>query len=648
MRTKSDFNAAVTAFVLFVVIDAIKCEAFAQTATASPLVLTMTASPDPVRPGGQINYVMSVVNRGGTDLTGVKLRQVMPAYMVRISGFDGLWESWSNRSQDNYLDSGEIVTWNLGTLPAGQSRSVVLGVHLASGLSAPPNNTTIASSAEVSSSSGVGTSASTSVIVNASPALVLSMQADRSPAMPGETLTYTLKYGNPGSVPVSGVALRAQVPSGTTFTSANSGGILSGSEVRWDLGQLSAGASGGRSFTVTVNAGVSDGTVLAGHADVGSGEGRAETVTVVQNKPGLALSVVASPDPVRPGGQINYVMTVVNRSSTNLSGVMLRQVMPAYMVRISGFDGLWESWSNRSQDNYLDSGDIVTWNLGTLPAGQSRFVTISAQVVGRTVVTSDPTDGTLIQSVAEVTVNGGVGAGSQATVRVGYNWPFLAVIPERVVAEGKLLTFVVTATDADLPNQTLTFGLDPAATLGATIDSRTGMFSWTPTRAQSPSTNSIIVRVTDSSPQRLSHTRTFTVIVIEANDPPVIAAIQNQVVNEGSALTFAVVVTDADLPQQTLTFALEAGSPTGASIDPATGIFKWTPTEPQGPSTNIITVKVTDNGVPPLSDTNSFTVIVNEVNSAPILTVPATVSAPYLRDSVSDGADKLPLERRTA
>src|SRR5438045_1053742 len=37
----------------------------------------------------------------------------------------------------------------------------------------------------------------------------------------------------------------------------------------------------------------------------------------------------------------------------------------------------------------------------------------------------------------------------------------------------------------------------------------------------------------------------------------------------------------------------------------------------------MITTVVTDNGVPPLSATNSFTVIVNEVNSAPVLTVQA-------------------------
>src|SRR5437762_2292060 len=49
----------------------------------------------------------------------------------------------------------------------------------------------------------------------------------------------------------------------------------------------------------------------------------------------------------------------------------------------------------------------------------------------------------------------------------------------------------------------------------------------------------------------------------------------------------------------------------------------WTPSEAQGPSTNVVTVRVFDDGTPSLSATNSFTVVVNEVNTAPALTMPA-------------------------
>lgn len=59
-------------------------------------------------------------------------------------------------------------------------------------------------------------------------------------------------------------------------------------------------------------------------------------------------------------------------------------------------------------------------------------------------------------------------------------------------------------------------------------------------------------------------------------------------------------------------------APVGATID-TNGVINWTPTEVQGPSTNTVTTLVFDDGTPSLSSTNSFTVIVEEINSAPVL-----------------------------
>jgi len=69
-----------------------------------------------------------------------------------------------------------------------------------------------------------------------------------------------------------------------------------------------------------------------------------------------------------------------------------------------------------------------------------------------------------------------------------------------------------------------------------------------------------------------------------------------------------------------LTFSLEPGAPSGATINPTNGAFTWTPTEAQGPVTNMVAVRVTDDGTPNQSDTKAFTVIVNEINQPPNLT----------------------------
>jgi hypothetical protein len=48
------------------------------------------------------------------------------------------------------------------------------------------------------------------------------------------------------------------------------------------------------------------------------------------------------------------------------------------------------------------------------------------------------------------------------------------------------LTFTATATDPDIPANTLSFSLDEGAPAGAAIHSTTGVFTWTPTSAQAP------------------------------------------------------------------------------------------------------------------------------------------------------------------
>ena len=69
--------------------------------------------------------------------------------------------------------------------------------------------------------------------------------------------------------------------------------------------------------------------------------------------------------------------------------------------------------------------------------------------------------------------------------------PASATIPTTVA-----YTFTATASDADLPAQTLTFSLTGAPT-GASINSSTGVFSWTPTPAQGPGTYPFSVGVSD-------------------------------------------------------------------------------------------------------------------------------------------------------
>jgi hypothetical protein len=109
----------------------------------------------------------------------------------------------------------------------------------------------------------------------------------------------------------------------------------------------------------------------------------------------------------------------------------------------------------------------------------------------------------------------------------------------------------------------------------------------------------------------MSDYETISVVVKEVNVAPVLGAIGPRTIDEGSELTFTATATDADIPANSLTFSLATGAPAGASINSSTGQFTWTP--PNGPTTASITVRVTDNGTPAMSDYETILVTVNNV-----------------------------------
>jgi hypothetical protein len=105
-------------------------------------------------------------------------------------------------------------------------------------------------------------------------------------------------------------------------------------------------------------------------------------------------------------------------------------------------------------------------------------------------------------------------------------------------------------------------------------------------------------------------------IPIDTNAPPntapTLAAISNQTVNAGQTVAFTADADDSDAPPQTLTFSLLAGPP-NATLNTNTGSFSWRPWVTDADSTNLITLKVADNGAPSMSATQNFTITVNSL-----------------------------------
>ena len=146
--------------------------------------------------------------------------------------------------------------------------------------------------------------------------------------------------------------------------------------------------------------------------------------------------------------------------------------------------------------------------------------------------------------------------------------PVLNTIGNKAGTVGVAITFTATATDSDVPANTLTFSLEAGAPAGSTINGSTGAFSWTPA---ANGTFPVTVRVTDNGSPALFDNEAISITVSAApNQPPIVTNPGNKTINELSALTFTVTATDPN-SSDVLTFSLDAGAPAGATIGGSNG-----------------------------------------------------------------------------
>jgi hypothetical protein len=93
------------------------------------------------------------------------------------------------------------------------------------------------------------------------------------------------------------------------------------------------------------------------------------------------------------------------------------------------------------------------------------------------------------------------------------------------------------------------------------------------------------------------------------NHAPILAPVFDGSILAGRTLVASNAATDVDAPAQTLSYDLPNGPP-GASINPTSGLVTWRPAISQSGAAYPISVRVSDNGAPSMSATQTFSVTV--------------------------------------
>ncbi|MBL9143545.1 MAG: hypothetical protein JNM99_07650 [Verrucomicrobiaceae bacterium] len=251
----------------------------------------------------------------------------------------------------------------------------------------------------------------------------------------------------------------------------------------------------------------------------------------------------------------------------------------------------------------------------SIPGGTGAGTT-SALNLGRYGYKVEVTDGSGGSAIRDVLVVVADPIGGSAN-----NPPVLGNIGPKTINVGNNLSFVVSGTDPD-SGQTLTVRaqLLPSGSsfpqVSGPASGTSSTFSWTPPSG-SEGTYNVNFEVYDSAAATLIDSELVTITVTGDNNPPVLAAIGNKTVANGSTLTFTASAVDPDVGQ-TVSYQL-FNAPAGATINPSTGDFSWTPAVGQYNATfSNVTIRSSDNGTPSLFDEESIAITVGAGNNPPV------------------------------
>ncbi len=355
-----------------------------------------------VRPGEVVTWTIEVVNSGAEAAAGVVVTDALPAEVVGVAA-------------EGAVAEGANLRWNLGDLPAGGRRVLVVtgrvarpladgtvirnqAFVVAEGLAAAPTDDPATPAADDA----------TVLVVRSSPDLSAStksvVDANGAPVRPGDLLTYALGITNRGGDVAREVVVTDVVPPALVVEDAG-GAAVQGDTLVWRVGDLAPDAVRELVFTARVRMPLANGTIVDNQGRLAAANLGVPAVTDDPRTPLLGdptrVQVVSAADlsggtktvedlnggDVRPGDRLRYTITVRNAGDDAARGLVVRDPLP-------------EALRDPQAPGARVEGGALVWGADVLAPGALATFTFEATVGGPLA------DGTVVANQALLTARG--------------------------------------------------------------------------------------------------------------------------------------------------------------------------------------------------------------------------------------------------
>ncbi len=318
--------------------------------------------------GDTLTFTVTAGNQGPHPATQAVVLDLLPAGLTFVSATPAV---------GSYSSTSGI--WTIGSLASSASVQMTLRARVGAGTGGSTITNDASVTARQKDPDTGNNSASATVTVRLAD-LGLAKSVNVAEADEGDTLTWTITLSNAGPDTATNVTVTDLLPAGLTFvSSAPTPGTYASGTGLWTVGTLAAGGSGSLILKSRV-AGGTGGSILTNSASVSTarqadpvpGNNTASAGVTIRT---TDLSMAKTVDRATPseGDTLVYTVTLSNVGTGQATGVVVSDLLPGGLAIVS---------SSPAQGSYNPT--TGAWTVGTLAAGSSRTLTLTARTLSGT------------------------------------------------------------------------------------------------------------------------------------------------------------------------------------------------------------------------------------------------------------------------